>query len=58
MRGGMGPSGTVSVWSWVTLSLGHPSNLLLYIPFRIFFAYSSNILKTNFDLMDLIPEIG
>jgi hypothetical protein len=50
MRGGMGPPGAESVWSWVPLSLGHPLNLVLYIPFRIF-AYSSNILKANVDLI-------
>ncbi len=57
MRGVMGPSGEESVWSWwtwVPLSFGRPLNLVLYIPFRIF-AYSSNILKTSFDLMDSIP---
>jgi hypothetical protein len=34
----------------------YPLNLILYMPFRIF-AYSSNILKTTFDLMthDSIP---
>ena len=41
----------------MSLSLGHPLNLVLYIPFRIF-AYSSNILKTNFDLMDSMPTSG
>ncbi len=54
MRGGMGPSGAESVWSWVSLSFGLPLNLVLYIPFRIF-VYSSNILKSNIDLKDSIP---
>ncbi len=53
MRGGMDPLGTVSIWSWVSISLGHPLNLVMYMPFRIF-AYPSNILKTNFDLIDFI----
>ncbi len=30
MRGGKGPLGTVSVWTWVSLSFGHPLNLVLY----------------------------
>ncbi len=38
----MGPFGSESVWSWVTLFFGHPLNLVLYIPFRIF-AYSSDV---------------
>ncbi len=50
MRGGEGPPGEVSIWSWSPLLFGCPLNLVLYMPFRIF-AYSSNILKTNFDLM-------
>jgi hypothetical protein len=57
MRGGMGPPGAESVRSWVSLSLGRPSNLVLYMPFRIF-AYSSNILKANFDLMDSMFAYG
>jgi hypothetical protein len=57
MRGGMGPPGTESVWSWVPLPFGHPLNLVLYIPFRIF-TYSSNILKASFDLMDSISYCG
>jgi hypothetical protein len=57
MRGGLGPPGAESIWSWVTLSLGRPLNLVLYIPFRIL-AYSSNILKANFDLMDSMPACG
>jgi hypothetical protein len=32
-------------------------NLVLYIPFRIF-AYSSNILKANFDLMESMSGSG
>jgi hypothetical protein len=55
MRGGEDPSGTVSIWSWSPLFFGCPLNLVLYIPFRIF-AYSSNILKANFDLMDFKRE--
>jgi hypothetical protein len=50
-EGGEGPLGAVSIWSWSSLLFGHPLDLVLYIPFRIF-AYSSNILKANFDLMD------
>jgi hypothetical protein len=57
MRGGKGPFGTVSIWLWSPLCFGSPLNLILYIPFRIF-AYSSNILKTNFDLMDSTPATG
>jgi hypothetical protein len=57
MRGGMNPLGAVSICSWVPLSLGRPLNLALYMPFRIF-AYSSNILKANFDLMDSTPACG
>ncbi len=53
----MGLFGVVSIWSWVPLSLGCPLNLVLYMPFRIF-AYSSNILKANFDLMDSMPACG
>ncbi len=52
--GGEGPPGTVSIPSWSSLFFGHPLNLVLYIPFRIF-GYSYNIIKTNFDLMDSIP---
>jgi hypothetical protein len=42
-----------SVWDGVHLVMGAtifwtPLNLALYMPFRIF-AYSSNILKTNFE---------
>jgi hypothetical protein len=48
----VGPVGSESVG----LSLGHPLNLVLYIPFR--FTCSSNILKTNFDLMDSMPACG
>ncbi len=51
MRGGEGPSGAVSIWSCSPLFFGRPLNLELYMPFRIF-AYSSNILKSNFDLME------
>jgi hypothetical protein len=51
MRGVEVPTGVVSIWSWSPLFLGFPLNLVLYIPFRIF-AYSSNIFKDNFDLMD------
>jgi hypothetical protein len=40
MGGGMGPSGAESVWSWVSLSFGHPLNLVLYTPCRTF-SYSS-----------------
>jgi len=43
-RGGMGPPGAESVWSWVPLSLGRPLNLVLYIPFRTF-AYSFKYFK-------------
>jgi hypothetical protein len=39
------------------LSVGHPLNLILYIPFKML-SWSSNILKTNFDLMDSIPVSG
>ncbi len=56
MRGCEGPSGTVSIWSWSPLFFGCPLNLVLYMPFRIF-AYSSNILKTNFDLMESMPAL-
>jgi hypothetical protein len=51
MRGGKVPLGEVSIWSWSPLFFCHPLNLVLYMSFRIF-TYSSNILKTNFDLMD------
>ena len=47
MRGGEGPPGVVSIWAWSPSIFGHPLNLVPYIPFRIF-AYSSNIIKTNF----------
>ena len=57
MRGGEGPPGTVSIWSWSPLLFGRPLNLVLYMSFRIF-AYSSNILKANFDLMDSMPVGG
>ncbi len=57
MRGGKGPLGAESIWSWSPLFFGHPLNLVLYMPFRIF-SYSSNILKTNFDLMDSMPACG
>jgi hypothetical protein len=57
MRGGMGPPGAEFVWSWASLLLGRPLNLTLYIPFRMF-AYSSNVLKATFDLMDLMPACG
>jgi hypothetical protein len=57
MRGGMGPLGAVSIWSWVPLSFGRPLNLVLYMSFRIF-AYSSHILKANFDLMGSMPACG
>jgi hypothetical protein len=50
-EGGEGPPGAVSIWSWSSLFFGRPLNLVLYIPFRIF-VYSSNIFKSNFDLMD------
>jgi hypothetical protein len=53
-RGGEGPPGAVSIWSWSPLFFGHPLNLVLYMPFKIF-AYSSNILKDHFDLMESIP---
>ncbi len=48
-----------STWSGVHLVMGAiilwtSINLVLYMPFRIF-AYSSNILKANFDLMDSMP---
>ena len=56
MRGGEGPPGTVSIWSWSPLFFGCPLNLVLYMPFRIF-AYSSNILKSNFDLMESMPVV-
>jgi hypothetical protein len=55
MRGGEGSPGVVSIWSWSPLFFGHPLNLVLYMPFRIF-AYSSNILKTNFDPMESMPD--
>ena len=57
MRGGEGPPGAVSIRSWSPLFLGRPLNLVLYMPFRIF-AYSSNIIKANFDLMDSMPVYG
>jgi hypothetical protein len=57
MRGGEGPPGAVSIWLWSPLFFGRPLNLVLYIPFRIF-AYSSNILKANFDLMESMPACG
>jgi len=41
----------------VTRSFGRPLNLVLYIPFRMF-AYSSNILRASFDLMESIPACG
>ena len=47
MRGGEGPSGAVSIWSWSSLLFGRPLNLALYIPFRII-SYSSNILKVKY----------
>jgi hypothetical protein len=43
--------------AWGGLVSGHPLNLVLYMPFRIF-AYSSNILKANFDVMDSMPAGG
>ena len=57
MRGDEGPPGAVSIWSWSPPFLGRPLNLTLYMPFRIF-AYSSNILKANFDLMESMPACG
>ena len=54
MRGGEGPPGAVSIWSWSPLFFVRPLNLVLYMPFRIF-ACSFNILKANFDLMDWMP---
>ena len=57
MRGSEGPPGAVSIWSWSPLFFVRPLNLVLYMPFRIF-AYSFNILKANFDLMDWIPAGG
>jgi hypothetical protein len=53
-EGGEGPPGVVSIWSRSPLFFGRPLNLVLYMPFRIF-AYSSNILKANFDLMESMP---
>jgi hypothetical protein len=55
MRTDTGPSGTESIWSWGSLSLERPLNLVLYIPFRIF-AYSSK--RSNFDLMDSMSDCG
>ncbi len=57
MRGDEGPPGAVSIWLWSTLLSKGPLNLVLYMPFRIF-AYSSNIFKTNFDLMESMPVCG
>jgi hypothetical protein len=57
MRGGEGPPGAVSIWSWSPLLFGRPLNLVLYVPFRIF-AYSPNIFKANFDLMDSMSASG
>ena len=57
MRGDMGPPGAESVWAYTLMSLGRPLNLVLYKPFRMF-AYSSNIVKDNFDLMDSMPACG
>ncbi len=51
------PPGTVSIWSLSLFFFVCPLNLVLYMPFRIF-AYSSNILKTNFDLMQSMPVCG
>jgi hypothetical protein len=34
MRGGEGPSGLVSIWSWSPLFFGCPLILVLYMPFR------------------------
>jgi hypothetical protein len=56
-EGCMVPLGTVSIWSWVLLSSGFPLNLVLYMSFRIF-AYSSNLLKTNLELIDWMPGCG
>jgi hypothetical protein len=39
------------------IKVGRPLNLVLYMPFRIF-AYSSNILKAYFDLMDSMSVCG
>ncbi len=57
MRGGEGPPGAVSIWSWSPLCYGRPLKLVLYMPIRIF-AYSSNIFKANFDLMESMPACG
>ena len=57
MRGGEGPPGAVSIWAWSPSIFGRPLNLVLYMPFRIF-AYSSNILKASFDLMESMPSCG
>ncbi len=54
MRGDMDPLEVVSIGSWVPLSLGRPLNLVMYMSFRMF-AYSSNILKASFDLLDSMP---
>ena len=60
-RGDEGEHG--SAWGGVHLVMGanifwtpikSPLNLVMYMPFRIF-AYSSNILKANYDLIDSMP---
>ena len=43
--------------AWGDVRLVIDVSALLYIPFRIF-AYSSNILKVNFDLMDSMSVCG
>jgi hypothetical protein len=57
MRGGEGPPGAVSIWSWSPLFFGRPLNLVPYIPFRNICIFG-NIFKANFDPMDLMPTSG
>jgi hypothetical protein len=57
MRGGEDPPGAVSIWSWSPLFFRRPLNLVLYMPVRIL-AYSSNILKASFDLMESMSGCG
>ena len=57
MRGGAGPHVSDGVLVEVPPSVVIPLNLILYMPFRIL-AYSSNILKANFDRMDSMLACG
>ena len=57
MRGGAGPPGSDGVIVEVPASAVIPLNLILYMPFRIL-AYSSNILRANFDRIDSMLACG